>query len=512
MDIKLLEDIGLTKGEISVYLALLELGSSTVTPIVDKSKVSSSKVYLILNRLINKGLASFVIKENTKYFEAASPSRILDYVKEKKESIEQQEKELKEIIPELELRQKLQELKSEAHVFKGNKGFKTAFKDILTTLKKGEKLLVMGISNFDDEFRRMIIRFHKDRAKLGINTDILLNYSAVKAWKELELIPKTNIKLLPGNVVTPGVFLIYGDKTLISLPNERTFFRIENKEATESFRAYFHTLWDQKISAFEGKDATTFFDNILTDLKPGEEYYVLNGNTGIESAPQLTNFFKEYHKKRHEKGIKAKLLFNHNIRDLSKYLALEPAELKFLPPDFKSPLQMTFYKDKLYISLWAKKAIGFLIQRKDFVDAFKVYFDHLWNQDTHILRGKEGIVSLCETVLTENQDLYLIGANGTITKTHKDYFKDFDARRAEKGIRRHHLSIEETKDSEFNNLPNSEVQYLPKEFSSPMVIWVFGNKVAQVLWNKQIVSLTSDKTIADDYRKYFNLLCQKSKE
>ncbi|MBU0615103.1 MAG: hypothetical protein KJ601_03340 [Nanoarchaeota archaeon] len=508
MDTKLLEDIGLTKGEIAVYFALLELGSSTVTPIVDKSKVSSSKVYLILDRLINKGLASFVIKENTKYFEAAPPVRILDLVKERKANIEQQEQDLKEIIPELELRQKLQELKSEAHVFKGNKGFKTAFRDIITILKPGERLLVMGISKFDPEFRRMIVNFHQDRAKARIHADILLNFAAKTVGEELALIPKTNIRYLPGNVVTPGVFLIYSNKTLISLPNERTFFRIENQDATDSFRAYFNTLWDQKISAFEGNDATTFFDNILTDLKPSEEYYVLNGNTGIE--PSLTDYFKDYHKKRHEKGIKVNLLLNHSMRHLSENLALEPAELKFLPPDFKSPLQMTFYGDKLYISLWSKKPIGFLIQRKDVVDAFRTYFDHLWKQDTMVLSGKEGIVSLCEEVLKENKDLYLIGANSAITKTHPKYFQEWDKKRAEQGIRRHHLSTEDTKGSDFNSLPNSEVHYLPKEFKSPMVIWVFANKVAHVLWDDMIVFLVDNQKIADDYRKYFGLLKNQS--
>ena len=45
---ELLEEIGLTKSEIKVYLALLELGSATSGPIVDKSGASSSKIYEIL--------------------------------------------------------------------------------------------------------------------------------------------------------------------------------------------------------------------------------------------------------------------------------------------------------------------------------------------------------------------------------------------------------------------------------------------------------------------------------
>ena len=45
MDLQLLRNIGLTDSEIKVYFALLELGSSSKGPIVNESKVASSKIY-----------------------------------------------------------------------------------------------------------------------------------------------------------------------------------------------------------------------------------------------------------------------------------------------------------------------------------------------------------------------------------------------------------------------------------------------------------------------------------
>ena len=74
MNVELLEAIGLTKSEIKVYLALLELGSSTTGPIVEKSGASSSKIYEILEKLIQKGLVGHVIKAGKKHFEAAPPA------------------------------------------------------------------------------------------------------------------------------------------------------------------------------------------------------------------------------------------------------------------------------------------------------------------------------------------------------------------------------------------------------------------------------------------------------
>src|SRR3989338_3750233 len=144
MNIEILETIGLTKAEIKVYLALLEIGSSTTGPIVEKSGASSSKIYEILEKLIQKGLASFVIESGMKYFEAAQPSRLLDYMREKEESLTKQRQELQNIIPELELKRKYSKQKSEATIFRGLKGVKTAYEDILNTLKPGDEYYVTG--------------------------------------------------------------------------------------------------------------------------------------------------------------------------------------------------------------------------------------------------------------------------------------------------------------------------------------------------------------------------------
>ena len=79
----ILSEIGFTKSEIALYFALLELGSSTTGPIIKKSKIASGKAYLILNKLIEKGIVTYYIKEGVKHFQAKDPERLLDYIKEK---------------------------------------------------------------------------------------------------------------------------------------------------------------------------------------------------------------------------------------------------------------------------------------------------------------------------------------------------------------------------------------------------------------------------------------------
>ena len=119
------EELGLTKGESKVYSYLLKAGISTTGPIVKNSKVAYSKVYEILERLIRKGLISFIIKEKTKHYKALQPSRLNEYLEKEKKQIQNKEKLLTELLPKLQELKK--DAKSSAEIYTGLNGIKTAY-------------------------------------------------------------------------------------------------------------------------------------------------------------------------------------------------------------------------------------------------------------------------------------------------------------------------------------------------------------------------------------------------
>src|SRR3989344_2562392 len=122
MNIPILEKIGLTEGEIKVYLALLKLGETTAGPIVDESRVTRSKIYDILERLKQKGMVSYITKESTKYFCAAKPSTLLDYLSNKEQEIIKDKESISEIIPQLESQYKKKLENKVAEVYLGING------------------------------------------------------------------------------------------------------------------------------------------------------------------------------------------------------------------------------------------------------------------------------------------------------------------------------------------------------------------------------------------------------
>tara|TARA_B100000315_G_C14556691_1_gene578504 strand:- start:48 stop:809 length:762 start_codon:yes stop_codon:yes gene_type:complete len=238
MDTKILKQIGLTDSEVKVYLSLLELGSTTKGPIVEKSGVASSKIYELLDKLIVKGLVSSIIKSGVKYFESAPPSRLLDYMKEREADIKNQREKLEHLIPDLELRRSLAGFGSETQVFKGMRGAATSFDDILKELKRGDEYYVLGISKFTPHFERFVVHFHNKRAKLGIKSKIIVSELAQNIGNKLEELPHTKVKYLQKELFTPVVFIIYKNTTLISIGLDEVFIQIKSKNLTEGMKAY----------------------------------------------------------------------------------------------------------------------------------------------------------------------------------------------------------------------------------------------------------------------------------
>jgi len=164
-----LEKLGLTKGEIAVYLTLLKYDSTTVGSIIKQSKVSSSKVYIILDKLIDKGLATYILKERTKYFQANPPETLTDYANKQEQDIQQTKKELQEVIANLEQKKELKP-KEEARIYRGYKGLKTGLTEAVQNIpEKGEYLFFSTGYGQVSQFRRLFQTIAKELKKRKIS-------------------------------------------------------------------------------------------------------------------------------------------------------------------------------------------------------------------------------------------------------------------------------------------------------------------------------------------------------
>jgi len=247
MDAKsILEDIGLTKNEVKIYLSLMELGSTTTGAIIKKTKIHNSKVYDGLSRLADKGLVSYVIIAGSKHFKAVNPDRLVDFLNEKRKKIDIEESEIKKILPELKLKQELVYDETSAEVFTGWKGMETVYKLLRQTLKKGDTNYVFGASKGEDEGMSKIFftKHLRELAAKKVKLKIIYNESLRGNVIDESLVHKELFKIRYLLNTTPAEINVWKDKVMIViLRKSPTVILVNDPKVADSFKTYFEIMW-----------------------------------------------------------------------------------------------------------------------------------------------------------------------------------------------------------------------------------------------------------------------------
>jgi len=229
METSTLTNLGLTKNEAIVYLSLLELGPSLAGQISRKTGLHRRTVYDTTEMLIKKGLIGYILKNNRRLFEASSPHKFLEILKEKENTIQ-------EILPEmLSFYQQTKE-KQETNFYKGKEGLKTVFQD---QLENNKEILILGASESAFEILPFYFKWYdKDRIKLKIKVKI------ISSQKFKKKIPLSEIRFIPQKYLNPLAINIYKDKVAIILwKKDPLVIVIKNKEISDSYRKYFELMW-----------------------------------------------------------------------------------------------------------------------------------------------------------------------------------------------------------------------------------------------------------------------------
>ncbi|MBU0535950.1 MAG: helix-turn-helix domain-containing protein [Nanoarchaeota archaeon] len=247
MKTDILEQIGLSKNEIKVYFALLELGPATATPIVKQAKIPNSKVYPTLQKLIQKGLVSYIIKNNVHKYTAADPSNIIELLNRKEEQISDQKKQINELIPQILLRRKLAKEKQDATVYEGMKGIQSVYQDVLDSLKKGDEYYVFNLGEKDNyEKAKLFFRnYHLKREQKGIKvkmiTDLKVKNIVLEVFKGLKYCEHRFI-----DEPMPSSTVIYANKTAtVLLGAKPTAFVVESEQNYEQYKRFFISVWNK---------------------------------------------------------------------------------------------------------------------------------------------------------------------------------------------------------------------------------------------------------------------------
>ncbi len=238
MDIEKLKQIGLNEKECEIYLALLELEDALVSEIAKKTKINRSLLYTILNNLSEKGLVTYILKNNVRYYRAVEPHKILNLLSEK-------EKAFHSILPELIDLYKPRKQKPIVEILEGKEGLKTILNDVLRQKKewcaydvpgKGPEILGFAVHAFERD---------RQRAKIPLNVIFVNTKQGHKRGKQFSKMKYTKIKYMPESYESPASNWLYGDRIVIIFWYKEFPFavRIIDKNLAESYRNHFKALW-----------------------------------------------------------------------------------------------------------------------------------------------------------------------------------------------------------------------------------------------------------------------------
>ena len=228
--IKVLNKLGLNENEAKTYISLLELKEATATKLSQTTSINRTLMYEVTNKLIEKGLASFMLKGNVKYFSAVEPEFLLRDLQEK-------EKELNKILPELKAKQDKIKKEISVGIYKGKKGVYSMLKFVTSQNTPYYSLGGMGeiCSKFENEAVAVII----DAEKSKIEGKIL-------ARKEDKIFIGNNekLKFLPKKMLSSTSLMMVGDKKIVFIWTEPYYaIFIDNPEFTRDNLRTFEYLW-----------------------------------------------------------------------------------------------------------------------------------------------------------------------------------------------------------------------------------------------------------------------------
>ena len=251
MDQKLFQQIkglGLQDNEAKIYLALLELGQGTVTQISQRAKLNRTTGYDVLERLGIYGLVHRSMSgKGKRVYAAESPTRLKQFLKQKKKQIEKNLEEIDSVLPDLQSLHKTQ-LKPIIKFAEGQKAMEELYLNMLDS--KSAVYSILNLEGFADNFDEMGRSQSEERFKRGINQkvislkskDALTWYNKTYGGKK-DRQKNTEYRWIDKDerYSTAGEVVIFDDKVIgiLSQPEESVAFEIQGQTFADFLKIVF---------------------------------------------------------------------------------------------------------------------------------------------------------------------------------------------------------------------------------------------------------------------------------
>jgi HTH-type transcriptional regulator, sugar sensing transcriptional regulator len=237
-----LQTLGLNEKEAKIYLASLELGLTSIQDIAKKAKVKRSTVYEIMENLIKQNLITIIPKGKKRYFLAAEPAKLA-------ELINQKQKVLTKMMPELEALSKVSPIKPKIRFYEGEEGIKAVYADTIKDAKE-----ILAFVSVASAYKSKVIdyltkQYVLQRSEKKIMAKVIAPDSPLsQKYKKRDKQEYRQTKLISEKDYPFSIEInIYGNKIAFMSYNENELMGviIESKEIAKTMRSIHRFFWDR---------------------------------------------------------------------------------------------------------------------------------------------------------------------------------------------------------------------------------------------------------------------------
>lgn len=248
MIVEKLRQFGLSEKEISVYLALISLGSSPVKVISKQSGINRGTVYDILHSLMQAELVATFHQQHKdgkkQYFVAEPPEKIIHALEKRTKDLANLKASFQESLPELKALYEKSGSKPVIKYFEGDSGVRIILQDLLGTVGHltQKEYCVYSAADVRNSLYKVYPNFNKDRLKAKIKVRV------IALGKGGEFAGLDERKWMSKDHGAPAYVLIYGNKVaMISLAQDKepVGVVIEDQSLYETQKMIFEFNWSK---------------------------------------------------------------------------------------------------------------------------------------------------------------------------------------------------------------------------------------------------------------------------
>ncbi|MDO8492309.1 MAG: helix-turn-helix domain-containing protein [bacterium] len=240
INLKSLKQFGLHYKDIKVYQAVLILGRAKSGALIKKSGLGSSSFYTSISLLIEKGLVSFEVKNNVRYYKPEPMESLIEQSRETTRNLQTISMALAKLKPPTGIS------RTDVDVLEGYHGLERAFLDHVEHFRKGAVIRIIGFGSqapqrksLDNFLNKINYIANKKQCKMII----LLDKNLKNHRSPTQILKNKRIHYLPTPYFGPMAYNITETEVMLSLWGKKpTVVRLRNPIMVRGFISNFDFL------------------------------------------------------------------------------------------------------------------------------------------------------------------------------------------------------------------------------------------------------------------------------